>query len=157
MQTSDAERRLLDPRQATALDLPPDHEATANDVFFVLLDDDTPAVWKPLAGVDSYTAEAYGHTPEDAAINEAAAWQLAKRLGEPFTELVPVAVWRELPNVRELLIEANPKRHPRPEDVYSDDYERGVLIEYVPGRPDLEPFADPASRSRRPMPLCSTP
>jgi hypothetical protein len=140
MQTTDAEQRLLNPRQAIAIDLPPDDEATANDVFFVMLDDRTLAVWKPLAGVEPITAAAYGHTPTDTAINEAAAWQVAKHLGEPFTELVPTAVWRELPNVRELLIEANPKRHPRPEDVYNDNYDRGVLIEYVPGHPNLEPF-----------------
>ena len=140
MQTADVERRLLNPRQAIAIDLAPDNEATANDVFFVMLDDRTLAVWKPLGGVEPITAAAYGHTPTDTAINEAAAWQVAKHLGEPFTELVPTAVWRELPNVRELLIEANPKRHPRPEDVYNDNYDRGVLIEYVPGHPNLEPF-----------------
>ena len=50
MQTSDAEQRLLNPRQAIAIDLPPDNEATANDVFFVMLDDRTLAVWKPFGG-----------------------------------------------------------------------------------------------------------
>jgi hypothetical protein len=59
MQTTDAEQRLLNPRQAIAIDLPPDDEATANDVFFVMLDDRTLAVWKPLAGVEPITAAAY--------------------------------------------------------------------------------------------------
>ena len=138
MQTSAREQPLLAPQRALAIDMPPD--SGDSQVFFLSLEDNTVAVWKPLGGVNHHTAAFYGHTPQDVMVNEAAAWQLAKRLGPPFTELVPVAVWRELPGVRDLLIDANPHGYPQPGDIYNADYDRGVLIQYVPGRPVLEPF-----------------
>ncbi len=138
MQTSASEQPLLAPQRAVAVDIPP--ERGESQVFFLSLQDSSVAVWKPLGGVSQDLAAFYSHTPEDVMVNEVAAWQLAKRLGEPFTDLVPVAVWRELPGVRDLLIDANPHGYPQAGEIYNADYDRGVLIQYVPGRPVLEPF-----------------
>lgn len=138
LQTSPREQALLAPQRALAVDIPPD--LGDSEVFFLALQDSSVAVWKPLGGVSQDIAAFYSHTPHDVMVNEVAAWQLAKRLGEPFTDLVPVAVWRELPGVGELLIDANPHEYPQPGEIYNADYDRGVLIQYVPGRPVLEPF-----------------
>jgi hypothetical protein len=143
-QTSPAEQRLLASRSALAVDVPPDE--SANSVFFVSMDDNTLGVWKPLGGVGQFTAATYGHRPEDTMLNEGLAWQLAKELGEPYTELVPTAVWREIPNMRDLLLDANPAGVERPRELYGEDYNAGILIEYVPGRPAIEPFTGQFAR-----------
>ena len=143
-QTSPPEQRLLASHSAVAVDVPPDQ--SANSVFFVSMDDNTLAVWKPLGGVGQFTAATYGHRPEDTMLNEGLAWQVAKELGDPYTDLVPAAVWREIPNMRDLLVDANPAGAERPQELYGADYNAGMLIEYVPGRPAMEPFTGQFAR-----------
>lgn len=54
------------------------------------------AFFKSAVGQDPSLARRYRHAPRDVPLNEAIAWRLAHALGEPFDELVPTCVVREL-------------------------------------------------------------
>jgi hypothetical protein len=52
------------------------------------------AFHKPVRGVQTRQALAYGHDPRSASLNECAAWRLARFLGSPYDQMVPVTVLR---------------------------------------------------------------
>jgi hypothetical protein len=139
-QDSPAERALLQTGDVVGVDIPAAGERGQSDVYFVKFANDTVGVWKPLAGVNLHGAGAYGHEAEDVMINEIAAWQIAKVLGERHQALVPTAVYREIPGLREQLIDTNVHQDADPAKRYGPRYGSGVLIEYVPGQPDLAAF-----------------
>jgi hypothetical protein len=71
-------------------------------VYEVILETGRLTYFKPIdgwVGADAASRRilnAYGHSPASAAISECAAWQLAKRLGEPWTLMVPPTVIRSI-------------------------------------------------------------
>lgn len=58
------------------------------------LADNLRAFHKPVLGVRTKLAVAYGHEPVDLSLNECAAWRLARFLGPPYNRMVPVTVLR---------------------------------------------------------------
>lgn len=52
------------------------------------------AFHKPVQGVQVKLGEAYGHDPRAMSLNECAAWRLARFLGAPYDQMVPVTVLR---------------------------------------------------------------
>ncbi len=72
--------------------------ASTRATWFGLTDGEE-AIFKPLGGVDQRVAAHYGHRPEETLLHECAAWQLAKLLGPPYSEMVPACVWREFQGV----------------------------------------------------------
>jgi len=75
-----------------------------NSSYEVRLADGEEGIFKPLAGVDRRVSAHYGHRPEQSLMHECAAWQLAKRLGEPYAQLVAPAVWRDIQGHEGVLI-----------------------------------------------------
>jgi hypothetical protein len=71
------------------------HEGSSN-VNKVALATGQVCFHKPAAGVNEPQARWYGHEPFGVLINESAAWMVAKALGAPFTEWVPVTVIRSI-------------------------------------------------------------
>jgi hypothetical protein len=57
------------------------------------------AYFKPIGGIDTNIAAAYGHDAVSAVFHEAVAWQLARALGSPFDELVAPCILRLIPQL----------------------------------------------------------
>ena len=102
--TSDLERELV---EALPARIDPYRDATRHvvDLYEVVLETGRLAFFKPLNAYQNATTPLkrallnYGHTPVSTLVSECAAWQLAKRLGERWKELVAPSVLRgvELP------------------------------------------------------------
>jgi len=91
------------------------------------------AFHKPLLGVNGDQAKRYGHDSLTVAINECAAWRLARFLGSPYDSLVPTTVLRFHP-----ADDASRLRYPRIVDGW------GSLASEQPGRSaDPAPLDDP--------------
>src|ERR671916_209264 len=86
---TEVERDLLDSPVAAHY---PTGEESANETFRVEFESGTVAYHKPIVGVDVTTAYAYGHEPDETIIHEAAAWQLARLIGPPVSDLVAPCV-----------------------------------------------------------------
>jgi hypothetical protein len=110
-----AQASLTHPDERFMLDAPmpayaPHRSVTAdpnvNDVLSATADHDGrrwPLFFKPLSGVKLATARAYGQdSPVDVGIHEVAAWQLARELGLPWSEMVAPAVWHDPPGVADI-------------------------------------------------------
>jgi hypothetical protein len=65
-----------------------------NSVNIGDLDSGLRAFHKPLRGVKLELAAVYGHEAVGVGLNECAAWRLARFLGAPYDEMVPVTVMR---------------------------------------------------------------
>lgn len=91
--TDPAERALLD---GDVMAYEPHATAAAgiNSTFYVEIEPDLVAFHKPHDGLVPRVARDYGHSLDTPPLCECVAWQLAKRLGEPFDRLVAVTVYR---------------------------------------------------------------
>jgi hypothetical protein len=77
------------------LELLGEKETGAGETYRLYLGDQHEAAYfKPMAGVNATIAYACQQTPYSATVAEAAAWQLAKGLGQPFSELITPCVLR---------------------------------------------------------------
>lgn len=86
------ERRLL---EGTIAFSSPTSDGT-NTTNRIGLDNDQVGYHKAFAGLDNDMASDFGQSSALQPIHEVAAWQLAKRLGPPWDELVPPCVLREV-------------------------------------------------------------
>jgi hypothetical protein len=81
------------PKRATATT-----DSGTNVTHLVVFDD--PAApdgfFKPASGLDSLALHRHDQDRQSATANECAAWQLARRLGEPYSEMVAPAIFRQI-------------------------------------------------------------
>lgn len=97
--TTDLERELVEALPAR-IDPYRDKVSHTVDLYEVVLETGRMAFFKPLNAYQNATTPlkrallGYGHTPVSTLISECAAWQLAKRLGERWKELVVPTVLR---------------------------------------------------------------
>jgi hypothetical protein len=75
------------------------------------------AIFKPFEGQDPNACHHYGQTAIEAPVHEVVAWRLAHAMGEPWSQLVPAAVLRNIP-----------------------DLNGGALLNYRAGGPNPEVF-----------------
>lgn len=92
MQRADADDRWL--VETPIVGANQDLHQGVNSTYRLQLPDGTEGFFKPVEGAHRFNAACYGHTREQTILNECAAWQLAKRLGHPFDQLVPRTVLR---------------------------------------------------------------
>lgn len=67
-----------------------------NETVRVEFDNGVVAYHKPFSGLNDRLAESFGHTSAQQSMHEVAAWQLARQMGPPWSELVPPCVVREV-------------------------------------------------------------
>jgi hypothetical protein len=65
--------------------------------FLVVFDSRQEAIFKPFVGQNIGQCQYYGQEPVDAVMHEVAAWRLAATMGNPWDQLVPTAVLRNIP------------------------------------------------------------
>ncbi|MCL2470371.1 MAG: hypothetical protein FWF25_01320 [Propionibacteriaceae bacterium] len=110
-----------DPRERALLDGVPvssqDFSQGVNETVRWEMDTGEVGYFKPFSGIDQSTADVFGQDESFQPIHEAAAWQLAKRLGQPYTDLVPACVLREVKGEMGSFAEARP-------GVKQDDFRR---------------------------------
>lgn len=70
--------------------------AGVNTTRRITLEDGTVGYFKPFDGLDQGVASGFGHAEATQPIHEVAAWRLAHGLGEPWADLVPPCVIREV-------------------------------------------------------------
>jgi hypothetical protein len=87
------ERALLD-GDVLAYETHQTGAAGVNSTFYVEIAPDIVAFHKPHDGIVPRVARNYGHSLDTPPICECAAWQLAKRFGDPYDRLVAVTVYR---------------------------------------------------------------
>jgi hypothetical protein len=86
------ERALLD-GQGVALARP---DAGTNETVRIELNNGRIGFHKPFAGLDNDIAWGFGQDQYLQPVHEAAAWQLAKKMGPPWEDIVPPCVLREM-------------------------------------------------------------
>jgi hypothetical protein len=75
---------------------PTGRAAGANETWRVDLDNGMVGYHKPFDGVDDDTAYDFGHEAAELPFHEIASWRLARSLGEPWSDLVPPCVLRDV-------------------------------------------------------------
>ncbi len=65
--------------------------------FLVVFDSRQEAIFKPFIGQNIGQCRYYGQEPVGAVMHEVAAWRLAATMGDPWDQLVPTAVLRNIP------------------------------------------------------------
>jgi hypothetical protein len=94
------------------------HQGAAT-TFLVIFESRGRAILKPFGGQNPNACAYYDQDVDECLTHEAVAWRLAHSLGEPFDQLLPIAVLRDVPG-------AGP----------------GVLINWREGSPDPRVFHD---------------
>lgn len=84
----------------------------------VLLESRTIAYFKRFADQNQQSCQHYGHERFDVPLNEITAWRLAYAMGDPWRQLLPTAVLRNIGG------------------------RTGVLINHKDGKPDIDAFTD---------------
>lgn len=113
-----------------------------NQTFECVLDDGTVAYHKPFDGLDEQAADVYGHT--DAAgdvealqpVHEAAAWQLAKQLGDPWNQIVCPCVIREVDGRLGSFSRQSLLSRKRGRAVRSDEFRAAAFFDILVGQQD---------------------
>lgn len=70
--------------------------AGTNETVRVELDNGVLGYHKPFDGLNSRIARSFGHTSAEQSVHEVVAWQVAREMGPPWSEIVPPCVVREV-------------------------------------------------------------
>ena len=97
----------------------------SSSAYLVVFSDRQRAVFKPFDQQHITACRNYNQHPHEAVVHEVVAWRLAHALGEPWYQLVPTAVLRELP-----------------------DLGGGVLVNFRTGTGTHDVFADAPAQAR---------
>jgi hypothetical protein len=124
------------------LELAPDSIGTTNKVYVASREGRAVAAFKPHSGLSMNTARIYGHTRNSVLIAEAVAWQVAKGLGPPFSELVTPCILRKLDGKEGALATWQPGTSPD-NRVFSrvpDDCNTAALFDAIIGQQDRNDY-----------------
>lgn len=95
--------------------------------------------FKPFDEVKDRMATAFGHEPSSLSINEAAAWQLASRMGPPYSDMVPPVVVREINGQLGSLALERPGKMMQMDIGSSPEWREAALFDALVGQQDRHP------------------
>ena len=116
--------------------------AGVNEIYRCDLDNGAKAYHKPFSGLDQATAVDYGHFGSNGRaiawqpVHEAAAWQLAKRLGGTWRQIVCPCVIREVAGRLGSLSQASPLPVKGGRVVRSDQFRAAAFFDVLVGQQD---------------------
>lgn len=129
------ERSLLAGRSETVTPV----AAGVNTTRRVEFDNGTVGYFKPFDEVDDGVARGFGHEANTLSVNEAAAWQLASRMGPPYSDMVPPVVVRQINGQMGSVALERPGKMMQPVVEGSPEWREAALFDALVGQQDRHP------------------
>lgn len=112
----------------------------SNETSRVVLDNGMVGFHKPFDGVDDSTAGFYGHDSPQQQIHEVAAWLVAREMGEPWKQLVPPVILREVGGrLGSFAMERGGVGRRHPDEVEVSDRHAAAFFDALIGQQDRHP------------------